>query len=413
MIPARMRVARQDRTELVVLVVAGVVQALVLFVAMTVPGLGVEDPLLLAAIALAGVLRALVGHWSVRARAAERIGLYAIAQVGGPGLTLGLTLLGFVLFTPSLVVAFLAVALAHAVIALAMVRQGDLVGRAGFDPAILAAAFRYGLFTSVGTGLAWISMQSVRFVTDVALGAVAVGLLHVGWGVGQRLATQVGVLATTALFPIAAARARAEGVTSGLEAMRLAGPALLATLVPAVVATVALADPLATLLVAEEYRQATASILPLAALAGAVRAFRNHYLDEMLQLAEEPRLMAMIDALEAVTTILLCAIGAVAFGIVGAVVGALAAALIATAAGWRVVARRYGEPVARRDALVAALAAGVMALVFLLLPVPTGWVGLIGNSLAAGIAYVLALAALEHRRLLEAWRGWRLGRRAA
>ncbi len=87
---------------------------------------------------------------------------------------------------------------------------------------MLVTAFRYGIFTTLGAGLSWVSMQSVRFVTDFTLGAAAVGLLHVGWGVGQRLATQLGVLATQALFPMAAAKARTEGIEVGVRQL---GPA--------------------------------------------------------------------------------------------------------------------------------------------------------------------------------------------
>ncbi len=175
---------------------------------MSLLSLAPAEPLLIASIALAGVARALVGHWSVRARAAERIGLYALAQIGGPALTLALSLIGFVLIAPNLTVAFLAMAIGHAVVALPMLRGADYrPPRAGLHRQTLAKAFRYGVFTTIGTGLAWVSMQSVRFVAEAMIGAAAVGLLHVGWGVGQRLATQIGVLTTTALFPIAAGKA--------------------------------------------------------------------------------------------------------------------------------------------------------------------------------------------------------------
>ncbi len=328
---------------------------------MTIIASEARDPLLLAAVALAGAVRALVGHWSVRARAAEQIGLYALAQIGGPGLTLAFSLIGFALVAPSLTIAFLAMALGHAIVAVPLARRARYRPPVpGLDRTLLGAAFRYGIFTTIGAGLAWVSMQSVRFVTDIALGAAAVGLLHVGWGVGQRLATQLGVLATQALFPIAAGTARAEGVEAGVRKLAPAAPVLVAVLTPAVIVTFLLAEPAAALLVAAEYQSATATILPLATLAGAIRVFRHHYLDEVLQLAEEPRLMAMLDGLEAGLTIVACSVGAVTYGLTGAVLGALAATTIATLAGWRLIARRYGAPLTPRDALAATGAAGAM-----------------------------------------------------
>ncbi len=391
----------QDRTEIAVLIGAGLVQAALVATAMIAIGDGPPDLPLLSAIVVAGIARAVVGHWSVRARSAEQIGLYALAQVGGPGLTLALSLIGFTLVTPSLTVAFVAMALGHLIVAAPLARHARYrLPSVGVDRTVLASAFRYGIFTTLGAGLAWISMQSVRFVTDAILGAAAVGLLHVGWGVGQRLATQLGVLATQALFPIAAGKARTDGIEAGVRQLAPAAPVLLAVLAPVVVAAFLLAEPAAALLVAAEYQSATASILPLAALAGAVRVFRHHYLDEVLQLAEEPRLMAMLDGLEAGLTILFCTLGAVTYGLTGAVLGALVATAVATLAGWRLIAKRHGPPLTPRDALAAAGASAVMVLALALLPAPTGLLALAGAGALAGVAYAVTFAVIDHKRVL-------------
>ncbi len=402
--------AHQDRTELAVIGVAGIIQALFVAGVMTILDLAPAEPALIAAIALAGVARALVGHWSVRARAAERIGIYALAQIGGPALTLALSLIGFTLVAPNLTVAFLAMALGHVLIALPMLRGADYrPPQPGLHWPTLETAFRYGVFTTLGTGLAWVSMQSVRFVTEAMLGAAAVGLLHVGWGVGQRLATQIGVLATTALFPIAAGKARAQGIAEGVRQLMVAGPLLLAVLTPATILAFALAEPAADLLVGAAYREATAAILPLATLAGAIRVFRNHYFDEVLQLAEEPRLMVKLDGFEAALTILLCFAGAALQGLTGAAVGALAAAAITTLAAWRVVQRRHGPPLHWRDALPTVVASLAMALCLSALPPAAGLFGLALEATVAGMAYLAAFAACDHRRLLALLRSRRSG----
>lgn len=402
--------AHQDRTEIAVLAAAGLAQALAVAGVLALLGLAPAEPLLIASIALAGVARALVGHWSVRARAAEKIGLYALAQIGGPALTLALSLAGFALFAPSLTVAFIAMAIGHVVVVLPMLRGADYRGAgAAIDGPTLTAAFRYGGFTTLGTGLAWVSMQSVRFIADFALGAAAVGLLHVGWGVGQRLATQIGVLATTALFPIAAGRARSEGVDAGVRQLMVAGPLLLAVLAPATILAFALAAPAAALLVGPAYREATATILPLAALAGAIRVFRNHYFDEVLQVSGEPQLMAKLDGLEAVLTILLCLVGAWLNGLTGLVLGALAAAMITTLAAWQVVGRRHGPPLGWRDAIATLVASAAMTLCLSVLPSTAGLAGLLFAAAAAGMAYLAAYAAAEHQRLLAFLRSRRRG----
>ncbi len=183
-----------------------------------------------------------------------------------------------------------------------------------------------------------------------------------------------------------------------------AAPVLLAILAPAVIATFLLAEPAAALLVAAEYQTATATILPLATLAGAIRVFRHNYLDEVLQLAEEPRLMAMLDGMEAGLTILLCLAGATTYGLTGAVLGALAATTMTTLAGWRLIARRYGPPLTLRDALAAAGASASMILVLALMPSPAGLAGLLASGALAGLAYAATFAAIDHKRVLDVLR---------
>lgn len=393
--------ARQDRTETGILLATGVVQALLVSAFMLVLDDDLPDAELVASAALAGVLRSLVTHWSVRARAAQHIGLHAFAQIAGPGLSLAFALLGFTLLEASLTVAFLAMALAHLVVAAVMAPRVALTRLAGgIDRPILVAAYRYGAFTTLGAGLAWVSMQSVRFITDAALGTAAVGLLHVGWGIGQRIATQLGVLATTALFPIAASTAREKGIEAGVKQLLVAGPILLAVLVPATVGLFSVAEPFARLVTAPEFHDATAEILPYAMLAGAVRVFRHHYLDEILQLSEQPRIMAALDAVEALSTVVFCGIGAVFYGLLGGIVGCLIAAMLATALGLAIIARRHGPPVSLRALVATGLAAAVMLAALWQLPAPVGIGSLVAVALASGSAYAATYALVEHRALL-------------
>ncbi len=110
--------------------------------------------------------------------------------------------------------------------------------------------------------------------------------------------------------------------------------------------------------------------------------------------------MAMLDGMEAGLTILLCVVGAMTYGLTGAVLGALAATTLTTLAGWRLIARRYGPPLTLRDALAAAGASAAMILVLALMPSPAGLVGLLASGALAGLAYVVAFAAIDHKRVL-------------
>lgn len=398
--------ARQDRTEIGVIVMAGIVQAL-LVVGFTIAlADGPVEPGLVASAALAGVMRAIVAHAGVRARAQQQIGLHAFAQMAAPSLSLGLSLAGFVLFGANLTVAFLAMALGHFLAALPLGLKLDYRRvRGGIDHPTLRRGFRYGVFTAMGAGLAWGSMQSMRFVTDLVFGAAAVGLIHVGWGIGQRIATQLSVLATTALFPIAASRARAEGIAAGVSQLLIGGPILLAVLAPATIGLAFVAEPAARLLTAPAYQEMTAAILPVAMLAGAVRAFRNHYLDEILQLTDQSRLMTALDGVEAVATVLLCGAGALLHGIPGALIGCLVAAVLATALAFALVARQHGRLLTGRAVFVTGIACLAMAAVLAAMPRPDGLVGLIAVCCLGGVAYLGTYALCEHRALRQLARG--------
>lgn len=205
--------SRQDRAEIGLLIVTGLVQAVLIAASVRLLGWDGWTPELMAAAALAGALRATLTHAAIRARATQRIALHSLAQLGGPGLSLLFSLAAFATMEASVTAAFWAVALAHALLLPIIVARLDYrCASRGLRGAsdILRQGLRYGLFTTAGAGLSWVTLQSIRFIIDVTLGATAVGLVFVGWGIGQRIATQIGVLATTAVFPLAAQRAREE-----------------------------------------------------------------------------------------------------------------------------------------------------------------------------------------------------------
>ena len=393
---------RQDVTEIAVL--AGSAAAQAALIAASVAWLGGQSgsPELMAAAACSGVLRATLTHAAIRARAAQAIGLHSLAQLGGPGLSLAFTLIAFTAMQPGLTTLFWAVALAHALLLPIMLHRlayrGPVRGLR-FDRAILRQALGYGLFTTLGAGLSWVTLQSMRFIIDVTLGAAAVGLVFVGWGIGQRIATQIGVLATTAIFPLAAQRAREETLAAGLGVMRSAAPLFLGLLVPAVIGVFAIAEPLALLVAPAPYQAMTAAILPLATLTGAIRVFRNHLLDEMLQLDAKPGLMARLDLAEAVLTILFCLIGALAGGIWGALLGCLAATSLATALALVVTVRLYGWPIAFRDLVTISVAGLVMAAALASAPGGGGPWSLPASIAIGGASYLAACALLDRQRL--------------
>ncbi|GJD93965.1 lipopolysaccharide biosynthesis protein [Methylobacterium iners] len=393
----------QDRTELAVLAVMGVAQAAI------VPGLillavtGTVDALLLASITGASVARSIVVHWGVRARAEQRIGINGLAQTLAPALSLVFALLLFHAFAPSLTVIFAGMALGHLVVAALILRPLGLVPvTPHLDREILHTGLRYGTLATLGAVFAWVSMQSVRFTTDVILGTAAVGLMTVGWGIGQRIATQIAVIATAAIFPHAIARAREEGAMAGFNQLAAAGPILIAALLPATVGGMLVAAPLADLLTAGPYREATATILPYAMLAGAFRVFRHHYLDEVLQLAERPDIMTKLDAFEAVATVILCVLGTLLYGMMGGAAGCLAASAVTTVIAIFAMPPQADVRLSARQIGPSVMATAAMAAIVIAMPEPRHLAELTASIAAGSATYALTLAALERRRL-RAW----------
>lgn len=394
--------ARQDRTEMSLLLATGAVQATLIAASLWLFGWEGWSLDLMGAAASAGALRAMLTHAAVRARATQRIALHSLAQLGGPGLSLVFSLAAFATIEASVTAAFWGVALAHALLLpIVLLRLNYRCSLSGLrvDDAILQQGLHYGLFTTAGAALAWVTLQSTRFIIDFTLGATAVGLVFVGWGIGQRIATQIGVLATTAVFPLAAQRAREDSVAAGLSVMVSAAPVLLGLLIPAVIGVAYVAEPLATLVAPETYRAVTAQILPLATLTGAIRVFRNHFLDEMLQLDERNRTMALLDLGEAVLTVLFCLVGAWAGGIWGALLGCLLATSCATVLALLITGRLYGAPIPLRDLRTIAAASCTMV-VTLELTVDGAGIGVLATRIALGALAYLAICLILDRRLL-------------
>lgn len=392
-------------TEGFVLVVSGAGQiALLLLLAVSLlgPKLGMIDAISLATLTFG---RTIMSHWLVRARAEQRIGVYVLAQILAPGLGLAISLSLFAAGGEALTSALAAMAFAHmAVGALLGIQLGCMYLRPRGDEALLKGAYRYGLLT-MGAALAgWVSVQSVRFIVDTLYGTAEVGLMSVGWGIGQRIATQLGLVTTMAALPIAVATARDQGASSGLAQLHLGGHALVATLLPAAVGLTVLSAPLAEVIVAGPYRHVTAQILWLATLAGSARALRHHYLDDVLRLIERPKLLMVLGVSEAGLTAVLGVLGAVWYGSVGAVAGAAVAATAMTVFAAACLTWLDSLPNLRR--FLPSLAASTLLAAFLLMFRDIGGLpGLLGLALAGSALYASCLLVLD-RKLAAAFRPW-------
>ena len=323
---------------------AGALLAASLVAALSVPLLAwtIEakwTPGLIAATLTYTVSRGIATQLADRARTAHDALSYSILQIVWPlgGLLLGLALVALWKSTAEAVLWGYAIA-QIAAIAAALIRLD--IGRHPFalDRNALRQGLVYGLPLVAGTALIWVASNGLRFVVDAMQGAAAVGLMTVGWGLGQRASAFAAMLVTAAAFPLAMRRAREEGFESGQAQLVTNGVLLFAALAPVTAGLWAITEPLVGLAVAAPFREITTEVLPLALVGGAVRNFRMHFGEQVFMLHARPTIPLYNDLFDAFATLGLAALGLTFGGIAGAVAGAAIGATLSLAVtlycGW-------------------------------------------------------------------------------
>ena len=345
------------------------------------------------------VSRAVTTHLCERARGQGRVLVYTVGQSVGPvaGFVVALALVRFLSATPEAALAGFAV-VQTAVIPWMWHELGLNPRVARLDRDIVKGALMFGMPLMMAGGIAWISGNGIRLVVEHVNGAEAVGLLSVGWGLGQRLSSVVAMLVTAAAFPLAV-KHMVDGSREGAVRQLAMGGAILYGLVaPATAGILLITRPMVELMISLEFREMTIAVLPMAAVAGAVRNLRIHFCDQIFILFEQTRLTIVINAVETVATVVLCFAGAMYDGPVGAVAGCLAGAIIGALFAFVLGMAKFGlivpwDHVARISAASAVMSSVLMTpLVVGLAHTPL--MTILVKVAIAVIVYPLALAAL-------------------
>ncbi len=396
-------------TEAAVLLLSSLAQVVVTvaIILATDPGL----PLAFYASACAfTVSRSLLNFLSERARREAQIAAYSAVQVAGPlgGLALVLVLMALDAATPARVLAAFALVqgLVGAVVA---ARFGLFVRPQALDHAVLADARRFGAPVVLAYLLSWLGGNVIRFVVHHGAGAVALGLMSVGWGLATRLSGVAAMVVAAAAYPLAVKAMEAGDADGARRQMANNSALLLALLAPAGLGFWALAPGFVPWLVAPEYQAVTLQILPWALLGACVRNLRMHGWDQMYLLFEAPRDMIALDIVEASVMALAAGVGLWWDGVAGAVaVSAWATVVLAVGdAAW--LRHRFGL-VVPLGVYARVLAASLLMLGLLVGAQALGWqarpsAGPLALAAGAGAlvyAAALALAFPRQRRALVA-----------
>ena len=345
------------------------------------------------------VSRTVTTHLCERARGAGRIVVYTVGQSLGPvlGFVVALALVEFVSATPTAALAGFALA---QVAGLAwMWRELGLAARLPRpDAAIVRQALRFGLPLLGAGAISWISANGIRLVVEHGDGAEAVGLISVGWGLGQRLSSVVAMLVAAAAFPLAV-RHLVDGSRSGaIRQISLGGAILYGLVAPAAVGIALIARPMVELIVSRDFQAVTIAILPLAALAGAARNVRLHFCDQVFMLFERTDVNTLVNAVEAVATVVCCWLGLRWGGLPGSVAGCLAGSVIGMLLGFVLAVTRFGlvlpwDHIARVSIATAAMTAALLTPAIRDIAAPPG-ARIAIDLCVGGLVYLIAMAAL-------------------
>ena len=396
--------AAYQRTERFVLIASAAAQAAGIAAALVLSGLEQAGVLVASAIAYT-VTRTALTHFGERARAMGFIGAYTLSQSSGPVLGFAFGHIAILTWGAFAAHALAGFALAQA-LALAAVWSMLRVGFAGARPdrAVLSEALRYSGPLIISGGMGWFSANGIRPVVERLADTAAVGLLSVGWGLGQRLMSVAAMLVTAAAFPLAVKRLNGGTIEDSLAQISRSGALLAAVLLPAAAGLIAVTPFFIPLIVAEPFRGATLQILPLAAAAAAVRNMRVHFADQAFLITRDTDSVVWFNGFEAVMTGGFCIAGYFHAGLPGAAAGCLAGAAVSAVHvfTWARVKHRLVIPWAHFARIAAAVLAMLAALK------SAAW-AVSFSSLAAQVAlggavYAVTLAALnagELRRLLQ------------
>ena len=341
------------------------------------------------------VTRLLVVHYSEWARSQHRISAYTAAQFSGPILGSGLSVLALIVVGATPAVVFCSMALGQAAGAAAVMGALGVRPRIGvFDRAIFREARRYGTPLILSGLFAWAAINGIRVLVEAGAGAVGLGLLSAGWGLGQRIANFIAMLCTAAAFPLAVDRIEAGDRKGALEQVSLNGTLMLALLTPATVGVSVLAAPLVDLLIAADYRAVTTVVFPVAAAAGAIRTYKTHTTDQAGMLLERTAALTVSNFADAVLTLLGAAIGLAYGGIEGAAIGCLGGTALA-AFGAVVYSKRWLDlPIDFGATLRIGVAVCCMFAVLVLTPAPSGALAIAMKIMLAAACYGAAIIAL-------------------
>lgn len=391
-------ISRYQPTENTVLLTSAILQALAAVIALALGDALHKRPLILATVIFI-VTRSITGHLAERARATSRIDVYTLAQTAGPVIGCFIGFAAVYLGHPNAAAVLGGFAVAQTIALPPIWRMLGLGARFGLDRQILMAAARYGAPLLGAAVFAWISVNGIRVVVQELDGSAAVGLVSVGWNLGQRATAAAAMLVTAAAYPLAVKRATTHSRADALIQLTQSGSLLVGLLAPVTAGLLMVNQKAVHLLIGPDFQTITQAILPIAVVSGAVRIVRLQFVDQAFLLEEKTRVVFLIYGLEALLTLPLCILGYFDDGLVGACAGCLSGHLFAAILTLFLTRNHFSMPLLVGHLARIALATSVMVLALAIVPWPETRLGLAAETIASGAIYLLLIGLLYQRDL--------------
>jgi O-antigen/teichoic acid export membrane protein len=349
---------------------------------------------LAALTALFLITRSALSHYAEVCRAETEIATFTIGQLASPVVGCSLSFVAVYYLGSDARWVLAALCLAQTLGLCIVLRRLGVRGLPiAPDRALLSSAFSYaGPLIAAGAAL-WIGGNGIRIVVEHMSGGVELGLMSVGWGLGQRIAVVAAMLVTAAAFPLAVKRLKLGDKIEAMRQVAINNLFILGLLAPMAVGTLFISTNLVNLLIAVPFRSVTIIIFPIATMTGAIRNLALHGACQTYLLVSRTDLTLKVDVADALLTMTGCAIGLYFGGVTGAALGCLVAAVV-----WLVltfmIAVSLGLPLMLGHVARILIATLVMGGALAIVPWPEGFVGLIGAILTGGLVYAVVLVIL-------------------
>ena len=375
---------------------ACLVQFLLTFAILWLLGVSPETPIILATTGYL-ISRTLLTHYGEWARADHAIAAYTTGQLIGALAGAALSTIAILIVGPRPESVLGGLALGQLIaLAINYHQLGLRVGFGVLDREILADVLRYGAGAIIVSGVVgWVAVNINRVIVQYLQGPEALGLMSVGWGLGQRIAAVIAMLLTAAAYPLAVQHLERGDRKGALEQISFNGVFLFGILAPTIAGGALLAAPMTHLLISSKFHEMTVAIFPVALAASALRSFRLHTADQTMLLLERNDVSMRFTVIESVMNIFFCTLGLAVAGVYGAAIGMMIGTAIACAGGFFVACVWQGLPAPRTSVVLRILfATMVMALCVRALPTPDNLAGLflailLGALVYAGMTFAL------------------------